>query len=228
MTTCLITGANRGIGLELARLYAASGATVIATARDPGKATALADLAKKSGKVEIVPLDVTDGKSLAAFAAAIKARPVELLVVNSGVSGPRGPMSDPGNTADAWAAIFAANVTGAFMTVKAAEPALAKNAKIAIVSSIMASAGHASGSSYPYRASKAAVANVGANLAVELKPRGIAVGIYHPGWVRTDMGGPTADIDVATSAGGLMQRFTALSLATTGVFEDYAGKKISF
>lgn len=228
MTTCLITGANRGIGLELARLYAASGANVIATARDPGKAAALRELAASSGKVEVLPLDVSDEASLAAFSKALSGRGIDLLVVNSGVSGPRGPMSDAGNTHDAWARIFATNVAGAFMTVKACDTSLANGSKVAIISSIMASAGNANGASYPYRASKAAVANVGANLAVELKPRGVAVGIYHPGWVRTDMGGPSAAIDVGTSAGGLKQRFAALTLATTGVFEDYAGKPITF
>lgn len=228
MTTCLITGANRGIGLELARLYAASGATVIATARDPSKATALREIEGKSGKVEILALDVADEASLRDFTKAVAGRRLDLLVVNSGVSGPRGALSDPDNTAATWAAIFATNVTGAFLTVKACDAALSKGSKVAVISSIMASAGNASGSAYPYRASKAAVANVGANLAVELKPREIAVGIYHPGWVRTDMGGPSAAIDVATSAGGLVQRFSALSLATSGIFEDYAGKPIAF
>ena len=73
-----------------------------------------------------------------------------------------------------------------------------------------------------------AIANVGANLAVELRPRGIAVGIYHPGWVRTDMGGPRADIAAEESARGLVERFDALSLATTGIFEDYNGQRIAF
>lgn len=228
MTTCLITGANRGIGLELTRRYAASGATVVATARDPGKATALRDLAGKSGKIEIMSLDVSDEASLANLTRALAGRRLDLLVVNSGVSGPRGPLSDPDNTAAKWASIFATNVAGAFLTVKACDAALTKGSKVAIISSIMASAGNAAGSAYPYRASKAAVANVGANLAVEMKPREVAVGIYHPGWVRTDMGGPSAAIDVETSASGLKSRFDALSLATTGVFEDYAGKPIAF
>jgi NAD(P)-dependent dehydrogenase (short-subunit alcohol dehydrogenase family) len=92
----------------------------------------------------------------------------------------------------------------------------------------MASSERAPGGAYIYRASKAAATNLARNLAVDLKPRGIAVGAYHPGWVRTDMGGPKAAIDVEDSTEGLMRRFDALSLATTGVFEDYRGEAIPF
>ena len=92
----------------------------------------------------------------------------------------------------------------------------------------MASSQAAKGSSYLYRASKAAAANIGINLAVELKPAGIAVGIYHPGWVQTDMGGKAADITPAASAEGLVNRIAKLSVETTGVFEDYAGAAIVY
>jgi NAD(P)-dependent dehydrogenase (short-subunit alcohol dehydrogenase family) len=117
-----------------------------------------------------------------------------------------------------------------FFTVQALLPNLkaASGAKIAILSSLMASSTRAVGTSYLYRASKAAAANVGNNFASELKPAGIAVGIYHPGWVKTDMGGSGADISVETSAAGLVQRFAQLSVATTGVFEDYAGTAIKY
>jgi NAD(P)-dependent dehydrogenase (short-subunit alcohol dehydrogenase family) len=108
-----------------------------------------------------------------------------------------------------------------FLTIQSLLPNLraAPAARIAIVSSQMASHTRAPGGSYIYRASKAAVLNLGRNLATDLKPEGIAVGIYHPGWVRTDMGGPEADIPVDAAVRGLAARFDALSLDTSGTFE---------
>jgi NAD(P)-dependent dehydrogenase (short-subunit alcohol dehydrogenase family) len=88
----------------------------------------------------------------------------------------------------------------------------------------MGSQSKANGGSYIYRASKAAVLNLGRNLASDLKKNGVAVGIYHPGWVKTDMGGERADISAAESAKGLLQRFDSLSLAKTGCFENWNGK----
>ncbi len=92
----------------------------------------------------------------------------------------------------------------------------------------MASSQRAPGGSYLYRASKAAATNLARNLAVDLKAQGVAVGAYHPGWVRTDMGGSSASIDTGESAQGLLARFDVLSLATTGVFEDYRGDPMAF
>jgi NAD(P)-dependent dehydrogenase (short-subunit alcohol dehydrogenase family) len=230
MTTVLITGANRGIGLQLARSYAAKGATVIATARMPDAAEALKALKAAHASLQVLPLDVTDAASLDALVAQLSRRPVDLLIANAGVIGPRAGSDDPANTAQRWAEVLATNVTGVFFTVRALLPNLkaAPGSKIAILSSRMGSSSAAVGSSYLYRASKAAAANVGNNFAGELKPAGIAVGVYHPGWVKTDMGGAGADITVETSAAGLMQRFSALSMATTGVFEDYAGAAIKY
>jgi NAD(P)-dependent dehydrogenase (short-subunit alcohol dehydrogenase family) len=105
---------------------------------------------------------------------------------------------------------------------------LSSSPRIAIISSVMASSQNAPGQSYVYRASKAAVLNLGRNLAVDLRPEGIAVGIYHPGWVQTDMGGSEATIDVDTSATGLMDRFDALDLSNTGEFVAYDGAPIPF
>ena len=128
-----------------------------------------------------------------------------------------------------WADLLATNVTGPFFTARAFAPHLAKaKGKIGIISSRMGSSTAAAGNSYAYRASKAAVSNIAANLAVELKPKGIAVASYHPGWVKTDMGGQGADIDATISAKGLVARIDALSLATTGAFENYSGPAIPF
>ncbi len=228
--TTLITGANRGIGLALARLATERGDRVLAAARRPGAALALADLARRNRNVSVLNLDVTDPEEMAAAAAAIEDAPIDLLICNAGQYVARGDLDDPEYTYDAWHTMMMTNVAGIFFTVRAFLSRLRQAAepKIAIVSSIMASSERAPGGSYIYRASKAAATNLARNLAIDLKEQGIAVGAYHPGWVRTDMGGSSATVDVEESASGLMQRFDALSLATTGVFEDYRGEAIPF
>jgi NAD(P)-dependent dehydrogenase (short-subunit alcohol dehydrogenase family) len=227
--TTLITGANRGIGLALAQLAMDRGDRVLAAARRPGEAPALADLARKNANISALNIDVTDPEEMAA-AAAIEDTPIDLLICNAGQYLARGGLDDPEYSFDAWHTVMMTNVAGIFFTVRAFMPRLlqAPAAKIAIVSSMMASSERAPGGAYIYRASKAAATNLARNLAVDLKGQGIAVGAYHPGWVRTDMGGPKAAVDVDDSATGLMQRFDALSLATTGVFEDYRGEAIPF
>ena len=151
------------------------------------------------------------------------------MICNAGIYAGRGDTLETGFTAEDWAAGFATNVTGVFLTIQALLPQLrAAKGKIAIISSRMGSDARAPGGSYIYRASKAAVLNLGRNLAVDLRGSGVAVGIYHPGWVQSDMGGSGADITLAQSASGLAARFAALSLATTGCFEDNDGIAVPF
>lgn len=215
----LITGANRGIGLALSRVYQSRGDAVTGTTRGAVTTDNAANL----------HCDVTDAASVAAMARGYGTRPLDLLVCNAGVYVDRGEDLATGFPPDAWAETFAVNVTGVFLTVQALLPGLrAARGKIAIISSAMGSDDRAPGGSYIYRASKAAALNLGRNLAADLKADGIAVGIYHPGWVRTDMGGSDADIDLQTSAEGLVTRFDALNMATSGCFEDYAGRAIPF
>ncbi|MEY8837765.1 SDR family oxidoreductase [Cribrihabitans sp. XS_ASV171] len=205
----LVTGANRGIGRALADRYRAAGHDVIGTARD-GSADAV--------------LDVTDPDQQRALAERLSGQPLDLLVCNAGVYLDKGqPLT--GYPAQMWAETFAVNVTGVFLTVQALLPALrAAKGKIAIISSQMASHTRAPGGSYIYRASKAAALNLGRNLAADLRGEGIAVGIYHPGWVRTDMGGRTAEIGEDEAAQGLLARFDALSIDSTGCFETWDGR----
>ena len=210
----VITGANRGIGAELKRLYESSGARVTGT--------------RRSG--DGPRLDVTDTDSHAAFAQALGGDPVDLLVCNAGVLLDAGQDLNTGYPAQMWADTFAANVTGVFLTVQTLLPNLraAPDAKVAIISSQMGSTTRAKGTSIIYRVSKAAALNLGLNLSAALRPEGIAVGIYHPGWVRSDMGGSGADISVAESAAGLQDRFADLSLAKTGCFETWDGRPHAF
>ncbi|WP_171121889.1 MULTISPECIES: SDR family NAD(P)-dependent oxidoreductase [unclassified Ruegeria] len=205
----VITGANRGIGKTLADRYRAQGHDVTGTARD--------------GSAEVV-LDVTDTGHHADMAAQLGDQPVDLLICNAGVYLDKAERID-GYPAEMWAQTFAANVTGVFLTVQSLLPNLrASQGKIAILSSQMASHTRAPGGSYIYRASKAAALNLGRNLAADLRGDGIAVGIYHPGWVQTDMGGAAAAITVDEAADGLVDRFAALSLDTSGCFETYDGQ----
>jgi NAD(P)-dependent dehydrogenase (short-subunit alcohol dehydrogenase family) len=218
----LVTGATRGIGLGLVRRYAAAGRQVIGTTRGamPGDAPA----------VRWERLDVTDPASPGRLAAALGDTALSLLVCNAGVYPDKGHRLDDADDYDArtWEQAFAVNVTGVFLTIRALLPALARAPapRIAILASRMGSQQRAPGGSLAYRASKAAAVNLGRNLAVELAPRGIAVGIFHPGWVRTEMGGADADIDVDTAVAGLMARFEALSPQDTGGFLAWDGQPI--
>ncbi|MES0864655.1 SDR family NAD(P)-dependent oxidoreductase [Ruegeria sp. SCPT10] len=205
----LITGANRGIGKALADQYRADGHSVTGTARD------------NSAEIQ---LDVSDNVHHQAMARQLEGQPLDLLICNAGVYLDKGQGLE-GYPADMWAQSFATNVTGVFLTIQALLPNLqAAGGKIAILSSQMASHSRAPGGSYIYRASKAAALNLGRNLATDLRADGISVGIYHPGWVQTDMGGSSADIHVDEAVSGLIKRFDALSLDNTGCFETYDGQ----
>lgn len=211
----VITGAGRGIGRTLAEWYRAAGHDVTGTARDGS---------------ETVRMDVTQPDGIKALPEYLKDRPVDLLICNAGVYLDKGQPLDGGYAPDMWADSFAVNVTGVFLTIQELLPNLraADAAKIAMISSTMASQERAPGGSYIYRASKAAVLNLGRNLATDLKPEGISVGIYHPGWVQTDMGGAAADITVDQAVQGLMARFEALNIDHTGCFENWDGRDHPF
>ena len=213
--TIVITGASRGIGAGLAAHYKDLGEDVIGTGRSVAAQ---------------IQLDVTQPASHHAMAQALEDRPVDLLICNAGVYLDRGNDLETGFGADLWAQSFATNVTGVFLSIQALLPHVrrARSSKIAIISSQMASSERAPGGSYIYRASKAAVLNLGRNLATDLRPEGIAVGIYHPGYVQTDMGGANADITTQESVAGLVERFEALSIETTGCFETWDGRDYPF
>ncbi len=226
--TILITGANRGVGFALAQAAAARGDRVIATARAPEASDAPARLAAL-GDVRFVALDVTEPEGVAQAAQALGDGALDLLVCNAGAYVGRGGLEDPAYTDAAWRDVLMTNVAGPFFCARAFLPLLrrAQAGRIAVISSIMGSTARAKGGSYAYRASKAAATNLACNLATELRPMGVAVGAYHPGWVRTDMGGAQAELSAQDSAQGLLARFDALTLATSGVVEDHAGAPVA-
>lgn len=219
----LVTGGARGIGKALVEALAARGDSVLATHRGPVPAGVAA-------KARWLKADMAAPASIAALAPALGQAPLDALICNAGLLKDRGQQLDDGYPPELWAEMLAVNVTGVFLTIQALLPALrrAPAAKIAILSSQMGSTSRARGGTYIYRASKAAVLNLGRNLAADLKAEGIAVGIYHPGWVQTDMGGPSAAITPAESAHGLLTRLDALTPATTGCFETWDGTRFPF
>ncbi|TDQ83821.1 short-subunit dehydrogenase [Dongia mobilis] len=224
MPTILITGANRGIGLELAKRYAAAGWVVIACCRKPKEARALAAI---RGEVEIRTLDVAKPASIARLKAALGKRPIDLLLNNAGVYGQRGGFgrTDPKD----FLATIQVNSLAPLLLAEALLPNLMKGGmkKIASITSKMGSIGDGpGGGGYAYRASKTALNMVMANAAAELKGKGISVVVLHPGWVQTDMGGRNAPVKVGDSAAGIMRVIDGLTPAQSGRFFNYDGSTI--
>ena len=220
--TVLITGANRGIGLELARQLSAAGHEVIGTARKPEQAE---DLEKLGAKV--LQLDVTDASSVAALAAALKGTKIDLLINNAGTFG-QSPGSLQDTDFERVKMTFDVNSLGPMRVTQALLPnVLASDSKTIIhISSIMGSIENNQGSYYGYRASKAALNMLNKSLAAELKDQGVTSVVLHPGWVQTRMGGAGASITVDVSVSGMLAVIAGLELEQTGHFYDYQGNEL--
>ena len=229
MPTTLITGANRGVGLALAGAYAGDGWRVIATCRRPEDADALHALAAASdGRVSVLPCDVTDNGSVADLARALTGRAIDLLVNNAGVWGGR-KQDLPDLDLSDWDRAFAVNTLGPLRVATALVENVAASERRLIVtlSSRMGSIGeNGSASKIAYRASKAALNQVVKCLANAWGPRGLTCVVMHPGWVRTDMGGPSATLTPAESVAGLRQVIAGLTTADNGRFLNHDGGEI--
>ncbi len=226
MGTLLVTGANRGLGLEFARQYAAEGWQVHATCRDPGAADELRELATGSGgRIAVIALDVTNRASVSAAAASLSGTPIDLLINNAGVGSPLGQRLGALDYA-AWARVLDVNTLGPMRVTEAFLNHLAASgeAKVVTITSGMGSiADNSSGGSYAYRSSKAAVNMVVKSLSLDLASRGITCIAINPGWVRTDMGGPGGKISPEESIAAMRKVITKLKLADSGKFFDYDG-----
>ena len=227
----LVTGANRGIGLEFCRQLLAAGDHVIATCRQPGKATALNTLAGEyPGRLHVLPLDVAQPKSRAELVRELPlvlgddAR-IDLLVNNAGVlhSGERFGHLDQAVLEDS----LRINAIGPFLLSEAVAPLLADGARIANLSSVMGSITRQGAFRSPsYGASKAAQNLLNAQLAHALAARDIRVLSLHPGWVQTDMGGTGAEVTPAASVAGLLEVIDAATPAQSGSFLDWRGQSV--
>ena len=224
MPTVLITGAGRGLGLELAKQYAEDGWTVHGTVRTDDAARQLASI---GGAVTVHRLDVTDEAQIAGLASTLKAVAIDVLICNAGIYGERG-VAFRDLDYRLWAEVFRVNVFGPTMIASALLENVAHSSqkKIITISSVMGSIARSPGSEFPYRSSKAAVNAVMKNLSVYLAPRDVIVAMLHPGWVRTDMGGTAADIAPEESVSGMRGLIARLTMADTGRFLTYEGTEI--
>jgi NAD(P)-dependent dehydrogenase (short-subunit alcohol dehydrogenase family) len=229
MSTVLITGANRGLGLEFARQYAADGWEVIATSRNPDKSEELQQLQKKNNKVSLQALDVASSKSVAALARALGGRPVDLLILNSAIYTRNGNKIGEIDY-DTWREANETNLLGAVRVAEALleNVAASKRKQIAAISTGMGSMEALKstigfGAVYQYRTSKAALNMAMSILAKELEPRGVSVVIFDPGWVQTDMGGTNAALTPQESIGGMRTVLANDPMSLTGKFVGYDG-----
>lgn len=230
MKTALITGASRGIGLEFSRQFAADGWRVLACSRLPEKSDALNRLAVQyTDLVQVLALDVADHVQIERLAQDLAGVSVDLLINNAGIY----PDSDKkgfGHTDyTEWVQVFRINTMAPLKMAEtfATHISRSKQKTIVTITSKMGSiSDNSGGGNYLYRTSKAAVNMVVKSLAVDLKPLGITVVVFHPGWVKTDMGGPNAVITAEQSVSGMRQVIGRLTAADSGKFFAYDGQVI--
>ena len=230
MKTTLITGANRGIGLEFSRQYAASGWRVLACARHPETSTALNELAAQyPGRIQVWQLDVEDQAGIEKLSSALADASIDLLINNAGVYSDNDAKGFSHTDYDEWARVFRINTMAPLRMAEAFSAQVARSdlKTIVAISSIMGSiSDNSSGGNYLYRSSKAALNMVVKSLAIDLKANGITSVVFHPGSVRTDMGGPNAAITAEQSVTGMRQVIADLRLSDSGKFLDYTGREI--
>lgn len=221
MPTLLITGAGRGLGLELARQYAADGWQVIGTVRDGKGAAALENLGASA-----ITLDVSD---FAAVRRLKVATPIDILFCNAGIIGKRGAALGSFDYGE-WEKLLRVNLLGAAATIEALVDNVAVSGKklIAVMSSRLGSIGESSGHTLPYATSKAALNLLAKGLSASLAPRGITVLAVSPGWVRTDMGGAGAPLSPEASVSGLRKVLAGATTADSGRFIAHDGTPIAW
>lgn len=228
----VITGASRGIGLALVKHLSAGNHQIFACCRHPDEAHDLQGYAASVSNVIVVGLDVMSAQSLKLAEQAVDG-PIDLLVCNAGVLNGYGGLGAQENALeqsamDVFSDVLRTNITGVFFTVQAflSKVRSGTSPSIAIVSSHMGSQQHEAANAYAYRASKAGANNIMVTLKHELAGEQIAVAAYHPGWVRTDMGGASAHLSVEQSAAALAQRFEELDMSLSGGFINYDGASL--
>jgi NAD(P)-dependent dehydrogenase (short-subunit alcohol dehydrogenase family) len=226
MTTVLVTGANRGLGLEFCKQYASEGWRVLACCRMPQASSELASLAEQYPHVSVFALDVADFVQIERLAAQLRDTSIDVLINNAGVYGDSQERGFGKLDYQTWTKTLAVNVQA---PVKMAEVFLThlkrgdKKLLIAISSLMGSIADNSSGGSVIYRSSKAALNAAMKTIAIDLKEQAVGVLIFHPGWVKTDMGGASAPLEATQSIAGMRQTIAAFSLEQSGSFVKYDG-----
>src|SRR5215475_11952802 len=219
MPTVLVTGANRGLGLEFVRQYAANGWRVLAACRKPAAAAELKDI---MGDVQVHALDMREDTQIPALAMTLAREPIDILINNAGVIGPREHFGK--TETQAWLDVFHVNSIAPAHMAEAFVDHLERGQRkliVNITSKMGSITDNTSGGSYVYRTSKAALNMVARTLAVDLASRGITVVLFHPGWVRTDMGGPGALITPKESVSAMRDKISTLGPADNGKFFNF-------
>jgi|SRR5699024_9455258 len=220
MKTAVITGANRGIGLELVRQLGKRSYRIIAVCRKASPELKALNVQVEEG------VDVTDRASLENLADELRGRRIDLLVNNAGVLIPS-DLATIEDELDDWRAQYEINSLAPLRVTNALRNHLINGGKVVIITSRVGSIGdNSSGGAYAYRMSKAAVNMAGMSLAHELKDRDIAVGLLHPGFVRTGMTGGKGEVSPEEAAAGLVERIDELSIETTGSFRHANGEEL--
>jgi len=221
--TVLVVGASRGIGLEFVRQYRAEGARVLGTVRRPEDGERLLALGAAA-----LTVDVLDGVSIDALSERLAGETLQVAILNAGVYGPRSQGLAPPDNAE-FDHVMHTNVLAAMRLIPALAPRLAAGSKLAVLSSRMGSVSlMQSTSGWLYRASKAALNSVLKAASLELGPRDIACIAFHPGWARTDMGGASAEVDVADSVAGMRRVLAAADASHNGRFFGYNGDPLAW
>lgn len=218
MASILITGANRGIGLEFAKQYTAAGHDVTGTARNIASADAL----RETGAT-MLELDVSDDTSRAAFITQIGDQPIDIFINNAGIGGRDG--DDP----QGWLDTLMVNSIAPSMLAQALQSNVAASEQkklLAISSNLGSIANNDSGGMLRYRSSKAALNAAWRSLAIDMQPDGITIAMLHPGWVQTDMGGKNASITPKESVSGMIRVIGAMRPEASGAFLDYQGNAL--
>lgn len=226
MANVLITGANRGLGLEFCRQYAADGWKVVACCRHPEQSPDLDKLADQYSSIQVEALDVADFSQIAALSEKLSDYEIDVLINNAGVYGDLQSGGLGQLDYQAWTHSFVVNTQAPIKMAEMFLPQIKKSNKKLIVniSSLMGSiADNTGGGSILYRSSKAALNAAMKSLAIDLKDQAVGVLIFHPGWVKTDMGGPNALINAEQSVSGMRNLIDNFVLNQSGSFVKYDG-----
>ena len=230
MSSVLITGANRGLGLEFAKQYGNDGWRVFACCRYPDRAEELTGLARASdGRLSLHPLDVSREPTISALAEGLRGEAIDILLNNAGIYGDENHDDFGKIDYERWAETFRVNVMGAMKVTEAFIDNVASSEKkvLAFMSSLMGSiSDNGSGGSYLYRSSKAALNAIVKSLSIDLKNRGVKTVVLHPGWVRTDMGGENAPLLSPESVAGMRRVLDGLEAKDSGRFLSYEGAEL--